>query len=67
MSPPTPPKTKRSMARTWAVTDGSPQGSLPNQATQPRPPRARPPVSRDATTLKKVRRLGKNTAKVKKA
>ena len=67
MRPPTPPKTNRSMASTCAATDGSPQGSLPNHATQPRPPRARAPLSSEATTLKNVSRLGKKTANVRNA
>ena len=62
-----PPKVKRSIASTWAASDGSPQESFPHHATQPRPPRARAPLSREATTLKKVRRLGKKTANVKNA
>src|SRR5262249_13971575 len=54
-------------ARTCAVSDGSLQGSFLNHTTSPRPPRARAPLSREATTLKNVSRLGKNTAKVRKA
>ena len=34
--PPTPPKAKSTMASTCAATDGSPQGSRRNQASQPR-------------------------------
>src|SRR3972149_8233206 len=42
MSPPTPPKVKSSMARTCAASEGSPQGSFPNQATHPFAPRPGP-------------------------
>src|SRR5262249_20723159 len=62
-----PPKANSSIASTCAVRDGSLQGSLANQASNPRPPRARAPLSREATTLKNVSRLGKKTANVKKA
>ena len=67
MSPPMPPKANSSIASTCAASDGSPHGSRANQATQPRPPRARAPLSSEATTLKNVSRLGKKTAKVRKA
>src|SRR6266540_2457176 len=67
MRPPIPPPAKRIIASTCAATDGSPHGSFPNQAIQPLPPRARPPLSSDATTVKNVSRLGKNTANVRNA
>ena len=67
ISPPTPPKANSSIASTCAVTEGSPQGSRTNQATPSLAARARPPISSEATTLKNVSRLGKNTAKVRKA
>src|SRR3990167_1609581 len=62
-----PPKVNSSIASTCAASDGSPHGSRANHATQPRPPRARAPLSSEATTLKNVSRLGKKTAKVRKA
>src|SRR4029450_2241827 len=62
-----PPKANSSIASTCAVRDGSPQGNLANQASNPCPPRARAPLSREATTLKNVSRLGKKTANVRKA
>jgi hypothetical protein len=67
ISPPMPPAQKVSIASSCAASEGSPHGSRPNHPNHPFPPRARPPVSSEATTLKKVSRLGKNTAKVKNA
>ena len=67
MRPPMPPKAKRIIASTCAASDGSDQGILTNQLIQPAPPRARPPVSSEATTLKNVSRLGKKTANVNSA
>jgi hypothetical protein len=34
-----PPKAKSTIARTWAASDGSPQGSLVNHRSKPRPAR----------------------------
>ena len=62
-----PPAQNISIARSWAASDGSPHGSRKNHAASPFPPRARPAPSSEATTLKNVSRLGKNTAKVRKA
>ena len=62
-----PPAQNISIASNCAASEGSPHGSLPNQLTKPVAPRARAPLSREATTLKKVKKLGKNTAKVRKA
>ena len=58
ISPVIPPNTKVNMARTWAATDGSPHGSFLIQPNRPVPPRFRPPISRLATTLNAVARLG---------
>lgn len=65
--PPIPPKAKSSMATACAVNSGLPQGRLKIQVSQPLPPRLRPEYSSEATTLKKVSRLGKNTTKVNSA
>ena len=66
MRPLIPPKANMSMASTCATSEGSFQGSLVNHHTNPRPPRARAPFSREATTLKKVSRLGEKHRKGQK-
>ena len=67
IKPPMPPNMKRIPASSWAATEGSPQGSFQIQPSQPLPPRARPPISSDAVTVKSVNIEGKKTEKVRKA
>ena len=67
ISPLTPPREKRTIPSSCAATDGSRHGRAVTQPKSPRPPRARPPISKDAKTVNAVMALGMNTANVRKA